>query len=329
MSWSFHRRTIAWACCAGLWLATPVTAQQLSGSVSGIVSDSSGGVLPGATIQLLNSNTGTSTEQVAAGEGGFVFNAVTPGPYVVRASLTGFKTVTRQVVVELNKTLRVDFSLEVGDSAEVVEVTARTSSVETVGAQVATNVNNKVINDLPNINRDITQLVELLPGARQVEGSTSGGSQVVDISGNYALGNATRRSQSLFYVDGSENMGSRRNQALQMPNPDTVEEVQVVSSSASAEFGKEPGISMNAITKSGTNQLHGTALFATHHKSLNATTWAANRAGSPKPKDDQKWMGGTLGGPIIENKTFYFGSFQRYQDTRPARTRRRGCRRRG
>ena len=122
-------------------------------------------------------------------------------------------------------------------------------------------MDSKVVTELPNLNRDITPLVELMPGARQVEGTTAGGSQVVDLSGNYAQGDGTRRSQSVFYIDGSENMGGWRNQALQMPNPDTIQEVQVVASSASAEFGKEPGMSMNVITKSGTNELQGHGVF--------------------------------------------------------------------
>ena len=204
--------------------------------------------------------------------------------------------------------------LDVGDVTEVIVVTGAPPSINVVQAQVATNVDSKTITDLPNIDRDITTLVDLMPAARRVQGTTSGGSQVVDLSGNYAVGNGTRRSQSVFYLDGSENMGAWRLQALQMPNPDTVQEVQVISSSSSAEFGKSPGISVNAVTKSGTNDFHGTALFAMHDGRLNANSWAANRAGTARPKDQQKWMGATLGGPIVKNRTFFFASYQRYQD---------------
>ncbi len=145
--------------------------------------------------------------------------------------------------------------------------------------------------DLPSLNRDITTLVEMVPGARQVQGVTAGGSQVIDLSGNFALGAGTRRSQSVFYIDGSENMGAWRLQALQMPNPDTIQEVQVIASSASAEFGKEPGMSMNAITKSGTNDLHGTAFFATHATNLNANTWSCQPQREP-PADGCAEMDG-------------------------------------
>ncbi len=182
-----------------------------------------------------------------------MFNAVNPGPYNVKVSLEGFKAVSRNLDVEVNRTFKVDAALEVGSLNETVVVTAASTVVDVTKTQVSTNVDSRVVTELPNLNRDITQLVELMPGARQAEGTTAGGSQVVDLSGNYAQGDGTRRSQSVFYLDGSENMGGWRNQALQMPNPDTVQEVQVVASSASAEFGKQPGLSMNVITKSGTS----------------------------------------------------------------------------
>src|SRR6266481_452728 len=204
------------------------------------------------------------------------------------------------------------------DVTERLEVTAPPVNVDITHTEVAVNVELRLVVDLPSVNRDITALVEMVPGARQVQGVTAGGSQVIDLSGNYALGGGTRRSQSVFYVDGSENMGAWRLQALQMPNPDTIQEVQIIASSASAEFGKEPGISMNAILKSGTNQFHGTAFYATHVTPLNANTWSANLAGSPRPTDVQKWMGGTLGGPVHKNHTFFFGSYQHFYDNDPS-----------
>lgn len=291
--------------------------QQLTGSVSGAVADATGGMLPGATIELASAGSGRAQVQISDASGKYVFNAVTPGAYTIKASLDGFKAVSREIVVELNRTSRVEFALEVGSLTETVVVQGVATAVDTVSSQVATNVDSKVVTDLPNLTRDITTLVELMPGASQSTGTTAGGSQVVDISGNYAQGDGTRRSQSVFYLDGSENMGGWRNQAMQMPNPDTVQEVQIVASSASAEFGKQPGMSMNVITKSGSNQFKGTAFFASHWDKLNANTWSANAAGAPKPKDEQRWMGATAGGPILKNRLFFFGSYQRFSDNNP------------
>ncbi len=309
-----RRTLLAAVVIAAMVFPQGAQAQQLTGAVEGKIVDSSGGVLPGVTIELLNAATGIALTQVSRADGIYAFNAVKPGAYLLKAALQGFRGSSLRVDVALNRSVKADLTLAVGDLNEVVEVRDAPPAVDVVRTQVSTNIDARAIVELPNINRDITALVELAPGARSVQGTTSGGSQVVDLSGNYSLGNGTRRSQSTFYLDGSENMGSRRNQALQMPNPDTVQEIQVISSSASAEFGKEPGISVNAVTKSGTNTLHGTAFYATHNGSLNASTWAASRAGLPRPDDTQKWMGATIGGPIRKNRTFFFASYQRYQD---------------
>jgi hypothetical protein len=318
MSWngSLHR-----TCLLGLGVLLALVGiafgQQLTGSVQGVVTDASGAVIPGVTMQVINMDNGSSQTATSDAHGNFHFAAINPGMYTLKASFAGFKTTTRKIVVELNKTLRADVQLEMGEVTTSVEVSAAAATIDPASTNVATNVGTKVIGDLPILTRDITVLIELIPGTRQAVGTTAGGSQVIDISGNYAQGDGTRRSQSTFYVDGSENMGGWRNQANQMPNPDAVGEVQVISSSASAEFGKQPGISLNAITKSGTNHLHGSALLAAHWEGWNANTWSANLAGAPRPTDKQKWMAGTLGGPVLKNKTFFFISFQRFQDATP------------
>jgi len=318
MSWngSLHR-----TCILGLGVLVALVGialgQQLTGSVQGVVTDASGAVIPGAAMQVISVDNGSSQTGTSGAQGNFHFAAINPGTYTLKASFAGFKTTTRKITVELNKTLRADVQLEMGEVTTSVEVSAAAPTVDPASTNVATNVGTKVINDLPLLTRDIGLLVELIPGTRLAVGTTAGGSQVVDNSGNHALGDGARRSQSTFYMDGSENMGGWRNQAMQMPNPDAVSEVQVISSSASAEFGKQPGVSLNAITKSGTNRFHGSAMLATHWQNLNANTWSANLNGASRPIDKQKWMTGTLGGPVFKNKTFFFISYQRFQDATP------------
>ena len=304
--------------CALLALQATSRAQQLTGSIEGTLRDTSGSVLPGVSLELTNVATGLTQSQVSSSAGDYGFNSVKPGSYNLRASLQGFKTVFQPIEVDLNKTVKLDLTLSVGDMREEVFVTADSRTLDVTHSEVATSVDSTIITDLPSVTRDITSLVELLPGSRQVLGVTAGGSQVVDLSGNYALGDGTRRSQSVFYLDGSENMGAWRNQALQMPNPDTVQEVQIVASSASAEFGKQPGVSLNAITKSGTNIFHGTAFVAAHATWLNANTWSANANGKDRPEDRQRWLGGTLGGPIKKDRTFFFASYQHFYDNDPS-----------
>ncbi len=316
----FYRQCSVVLVILSFWAAVPglLFGQQLTGSVEGTIKDSTGAVIPDASVELANLDTGIAQSASSGSEGTYRFNSVKPGAYKITASLKGFKTVSQNFNVELNKSVKLDFVLTVGEITDQVVVTGALVGLDVTHTEVATNVESKMVVDLPSLNRDITTLVEMIPGVRQVQGVTAGGSQVIDLSGNFAVGGGSRRSQSVFYIDGSENMGAWRLQALQMPNPDTIQEVQVIASSASAEFGKEPGMSMNAITKSGTNNLHGTAFFATHVTSLNANTWSANTNGSPRPTDVQKWMGGTVGGPIKKNRLFYFASFQHFYDNDPS-----------
>lgn len=319
-----------------LLLAAPaLLAQEITGQVRGTIRDSSGGVLPGAAVELRNVGTNIAATQTTGAEGTYTFNFVNPGPYELRVTLDGFKQAARRLTVETNGTSTVDLPLEVGSVSETVEVTATAAPVETARAHVSTNVDAKLIQELPNIAFDVTTMVNLAPGATRVGGNTvggasGGGSQVVDISGNYALGQGTRRSQSSFYVDGAENMGSWRNQALQLPTSDAVQEMQVITSTASAEFGKNPGVTTLLTTKSGTNSFHGTAGFYFHDEGLNANSWSRNKTlGDPnatqtqkdaavRPNDPMKWFSATLGGPILRDRTFFFASVQRYSNTEDA-----------
>jgi hypothetical protein len=292
-------------------------AQQRTGSLEGTIKDTTGGLLPGTTVELRNVTTGITQSQVAGIAGYYSFSAVQPGAYRVQAALKGFKTVIQDVTVEFDKTARADFTLAIGTRAEQVVVTSASQTHDATHSELSLSAEAKVITELPTLTHDITHLIELMPGIRLEQAGTVGGSQIVDLAGNFALGHGTRRGQSLFYVDGAENVGTWRHQSLQMPNPDAIQEVQIITSSASAEFGKEPGVRMNIITKSGTSKFHGTALFATHATGLNANTWSANLNNRARPTDVQKWVAGTLGGPIL-SRTFFFASFQHFYDNEPS-----------
>ncbi len=304
----------------GLFLALTGAgaAHQLTGSVEGTIRDTSGGVLPGTTVELKNVATGATLSQVTGSAGNYSFTSVKPGSYRVQASFKGFKAVSRPAEVDINKTVRIDFTLAVSALTEQVVVTGAPPAHDIAHAELSLSVDSKLFTDLPTLTHDITQLIELMPGVRMEQGGSVGGSQLVDLSGSFALGNGTRRGQSIFYVDGAENMGTWRNQGLQMPNPDAIQEVQVITSSAPAEFGKEPGVRMNTVIKSGTNSFHGTMSVASHFTGLNANTWSANSRGAPRPSDRQTWMGATLGGPILRNRTFFFASFQHFYDNDPS-----------
>ncbi len=307
-----------------LWLGTMLamagglSAQQLTGSVEGRIKDATGGVIPGATVELTYLATRNSQSQVTGTGGNYSFGSVAPGSYKMQASLKGFKTITQYVAVEADKTAWIDFTLVVNAPTQEVIVTSPSQAPAGTHTDLLLNAESRTITDLPMLTRDVTQLIELMPGVRLEQGGSVGGSLAIDLAGNFALGNGTRRSQSLFYVDGAENMGAWRNQSLQMPNPDSIQEVQVIASGASAEFGKEPGVRMDVITRSGTKDFHGTAFFAAHATGLNANTWSANLNHRTRPTDVQKWIGGSLGGPLLKKRTFFFASYQYFYFNDPS-----------
>jgi hypothetical protein len=287
---------------------------ETTGAVHGSVTDPSGAAIPAAEIELTNNATSVLYRAKTGSSGNYNFNAVPPGTYSIRAALEGFKTYTvTGVVVELNKSTQVNLRLDIGAVAESVEVSASATQIETAAPRIATNISEKLVIELPSANRNPLAVAELAPGVDLVRGA----SQVMNIEGATANVNGQRRSANVFYLDGSDNTGTFRNTALQFPNPDAVQEVQVTTASTSAEFGKQPGGIFNVITKSGTNDFHGTAFYFFRNKNLNANSWVRNQSGVERPDDNQKQAGGTIGGPILRNKTFFFTSFMAYRDKSP------------
>jgi outer membrane receptor protein involved in Fe transport len=279
--------------------------------VQGIVLDPSGAAVPAVELTLVNQATQVTQTQTTGGDGRYTFNIVLPGTYTLRTSASGFRpSVASGIVVEVNKTTRADLTLQVGQVSETVEVVANVSRIDTVSAQVSMNVQRQYISDLPVSTRNSLAFAELAPGVE-----VNGGSQVQNIEGTYAGVNGGRRGKNSFYLDGSDNTGSFRNSALQFPNPEAVQEVNVSTSNTSAEFGKQPGGMFNVITKSGTNELHGSGFYFFRNKVFNANSWSRNKSGSEKPDDVLKQGGGTVGGPIRKDKTFFFASYQIYNDS--------------
>lgn len=285
-------------------------AADTTGSVQGIVLDASGAAVPGVELTLTNQATQVGQKQKTGDDGRYIFNIVLPGTYSLRTSASGFRpAVASGIVVEVNKTTRADISLQLGEVSETIEVTANVSRIDTVSAQVSMNVQRQYLSELPISSRNSLAFAELAPGVE-----VNGGSQVQNIEGTYAGVNGGRRGKNSFYLDGSDNTGSFRNSALQFPNPEAVQEVNVSTSNTSAEFGKQPGGMFNVITKSGSNELHGSGFYFFRNKVFNANSWSRNKSGSVKPNDVLKQGGGTVGGPIRKDRTFFFASYQIYND---------------
>ncbi len=290
-------------------LSFSVLAQDVTGSVQGLVSDPSGARMPKVKVDLVNEGTKLAVTRSTNSEGEFVFNIVPPGRYTVTASLAGFKTASATGIdVGVNRNTRVDLTLQVGAVSESVEVSAQSVRIDSVSAQVSTNVPQKMVIDLPSSTRNALSYAEMAPGVS----INNGASQVMNITGTSANVNGNRQARNVFYLDGSDNTGPFRNTALQFPNPEAVAEVSVSTSNTSAEFGKQPGGVFNIITKSGTNALHGSAFMHLHNEALNANTFNRNQSGSAARRRPLRQWGGTAGGPVIRNKTFFFASYMDY-----------------
>jgi outer membrane receptor protein involved in Fe transport len=285
--------------------------QDVTGSVQGAVTDPSGARLAHVQVDLTNEGTKVKVTHETGQDGGYQFNLVPPGRYSVSGSLSGFKTsTTTGLDVQVNKSTRVDLSLQLGSVTESVEVTAQAAQIDSESAQVSTNVPAKMIIDLPSSSRNALSFAQMAPGVNIRDGA----SQVMNITGTSANVNGNRQARNVFYLDGSDNTGPFRNTALQYPNPEAIAEVNVATSNASAEFGKQPGGVFNIITKSGTNNYHGSAFLYLHNEDLNANSWNRNLSGSPRAVDRLRQWGGTVGGPIIHDRTFFFASFMDYHD---------------
>ena len=292
------RLTIA----AALLLLWSVSASaQSTGSISGVVKDSSGGVLPGVDVVMTNPQTGVEVRTVSNEDGKFQFLSLPPGTYVTSGELPGFKrNVGKAFQLHVGDRLTVDLALEIGNAQEEVTVTAAAPLLRSADAQVGEVINNQFISNLPQLNRNPFALLSL---AANVQGS-----------GNSVQINGGRTSSVDYYVDGGVvNSGQANRLTNQVPSLDAVEEFKVVTAGISAEFGRISGGYVTLVTKGGTNTIRGSAYEYFFDEAFNANSWAQNAIGAKKADFRQHNFGGTVGGPLVipgaydgHNKTFFF-----------------------
>ncbi|MDX2151303.1 MAG: carboxypeptidase regulatory-like domain-containing protein [Bryobacteraceae bacterium] len=308
-------QSILAAAAAALLLAATVYAQLTTGTVQGRVIDPSGAVVAGVELSLVQTATNLTFQQTTNAEGLYVFNNVPPGEYSLRTKYASFKsTVINNINVEVNRNTSIAVTIEPGDLQQRVEVNAAAEIIDTQSAVVRTNIGAQMLTVLPSPSRNPLAFAEMAPGVNMNTGALTGGSQVLGLTGVSANVSGGRQQQNTFYLDGADNSTIRRNEGLQMPNVEAIAEVQVVTNTNSAEYGKQPGGYFNVITKSGTNDLHGSGFWFFRDPSLNANEWQRNTRGLARPTTDLRQVGGTIGGPIRRDQTFFFGSFQNFAD---------------
>jgi hypothetical protein len=298
------RITVAWA----IFLLWSVAASaQNTGSITGVVKDSSGGVLPGADVVVTNTETGVESRTVSSDDGKFQFPSVMPGSYTVAAELSGFKkNATKPFVLHVGDRLAFDLSLEVGGATEEITVTATAPMLRTADASVGEVINNQFISNLPQLNRNPFALVALAGNVQGSMATNANGQTNLQLNGG-------RTSSVDYYVDGGVvNSGQSNGITNQIPSMDAVAEFKVVTSGISAEFGRISGGYVTLVTKGGTNKFSGTGYAYMFDDMFNANSWEQKSIGAKKADFRQNTYGFTGGGPVVlpgydgHNKTFFF-----------------------
>src|SRR2546426_1386492 len=283
--------------------AVPAAAQAVFGAISGTVTDSSGAVLPGATVSVTNVATSV-TKTLPTNDAG-VYNAtnLVPGVYKVEASLAGFKTaIVSSVTLEVNANQKVDVTLELGAASETVTVTAHAPLLQTEQTSLGQTVTQQQIEQLPTA-RNLFNLIPLAAGISQQATCDGCGK-----NGNLRINGDRPRNQD-YILDGTTMTAPVFGGQAFNPAVDSIQEFRIETNSMSAEYGKAGGGVLIAVTKSGTNAFRGSAYVYSRNEKLNARDYFENRA-NPKNPFDQNEFGGTIGGPIVRNKLFFFSDYQ-------------------
>src|SRR5215472_8241697 len=292
--------------CAGL----PGLAQNANGRIVGVVTDPQGAVIPGAKLSVTNVSTNDRRQTVSTQDGTYQVLDIPIGTYRVTAEHEGFtKAVTDPQQLTINQTLRVDISMFIGKTTETVVVEAQSLNVETVNSTIGQSVTGRPVHELPLNGRNALDLALTLPGVVETNPDSTA-------AGTYSV--AGSRSDSVtFLLDGGMDNNLLDNGVVYNPNPDTIAEFRVLQNNYTAEFGRNAGGVISVVTKSGTNQLHGSLFDYARNDAFNANTFFNNISDLPVPILKRQQFGATLGGPVTiprlisgHDHLFFFVAYQ-------------------
>jgi hypothetical protein len=308
-------------------LAIPLQVNaQTAAAVNGTVTDTSGALIPDAQILLTNINTSAQQTTRTGSSGTFSIVNIQPGSYTLRASKQGFETAEKTgIVLQVNQTGTLDFTLRVGTSAQTMTVNANLSTVESTTAELGTVISTKPVNDLPLNGRNFTQLLTLTPGASPIsvgQNSGGGGGWAGVSLGSYTFPavNGQRNRSNMFLVDGVNDLALLGNYNYS-PIVDDIQEFKVQSHNDLAEFGQVAGGIVNVVTKSGTNAFHGSAWEFLRNEQLDARNYFLPTRNPLR----QNQFGAALGGPFLiphvyrgKDKTFFFFAYEGFRQSQAA-----------
>jgi carboxypeptidase family protein/TonB-dependent receptor-like protein len=288
--------------------ASPAFAQAGRAEIRGSVADSSGGVLPGVTVTVIETNTGVQRTVVTDAEGRFVIPTLTPGTYTVKVELASFQTQVRELLaLAVGQELSLEFSMAPASLAEEVTIRGEAPVIEVSTNRIGTNITNQEIDSLPSASRNQMALMQLVPGL--TPSLDSGQSE----GGQYNA-NGRETGSNVFLIDGLSNYSVRNGGGFggqARISLDSMAEFQVLTHQYGAEYGGSAGVVVNAVSRGGTNRVSGRGFYYVQDDSMNAQEYFAKLEGEEKPDAGSRIYGFNIGGPIVKNKAFYFFNVER------------------
>ncbi len=323
-STSWMTATLAAALLLALACVPALRSQTYTGSITGIVRDATGGSVPGAQVSLININTNEKRTQTTSADGAYTFPLVPPGNYRLEVEHTGFQKFVRpNIRIEVQSQVEINATLQVGEVTQQVEVAEVTPLLQPTTSSLGQVVDTQKILDLPLVGRNTLSLIGLTAGAQPVgqfggipARSNAYNQGFFSTSGSQVLTNET-------LIDGVPANAAVFNAPAYVPVVDDVQEFKVQTNSFSAEFGRTGGGVVNIVTKSGTNEWHGSLYEFFRNDKMDANNWFNDRAGQPKPHETFNQFGGTIGGPVDipglyngKDKTFWFFNYEGLRERR-------------
>ncbi|HEY7284091.1 MAG TPA: carboxypeptidase regulatory-like domain-containing protein [Vicinamibacterales bacterium] len=300
--------------------ASLALAQVDRATLSGLVKDTAGAMVPGATVTVTNLGTSVESHQQTSEAGSYQVGNLIPGRYRVEVELSGFKKVSQIITLEVGQRGRLDVVLEVGSFSETVTVAETPQLLNASDASLGAVIPQMQVSNLPLSIRNWDDLLALVPGVQGDRYTEQGGGTSFGRTGGINVHGA-RALQNNFLLDGVDNNSISENvqeltTQVSRPSVDAIQEFKVVTSPYSAEYGRSPGAAVSVSTKSGTNDFRGTAYGYFRNDAFDSNDFFSIRANAPKPSNDQNQYGGNLGGPLVTGRAFFFADWEGTRITR-------------
>ena len=297
--------------------AAAANGQSVTGTILGIVSDTSGGVMAGAKVTIVNEGTALTRTVTTDSNGEYTAPSLPTGRYTVMSEMTGFKTLAlSNIDVGVDQRVRIDLKLEVGAMTESVSIQAESPLLQTSSSELGTTVSDEQIEALPLNGRNFVNLTRTIPGVlRGIPGANidGAGSLAWRASASFSA-NGQRPRDNNYMLDGVDNNETWLQTVVVFPSVDALDEFKLQTSTYSAEYGRSLGGVVNLQIKSGTNAMRGSGFEFHRNDAFDANNFFNNKNNRDKPDFKQNQFGGTLGGPVFKDRTFFFADYQGHRE---------------